>query len=147
MNDNSQSHMRSVTDIHSGAATNPNHSLAGLVRQLANDITSLFTKELALAKVEVSHSIHDAKAGAVSLITGGSILYAGFLFLLLAGVLALGQLVELWMAALVVGGAVTLIGMIMVASGKKKMQASSFKPEHTLAAMEKDKSAMRGTMS
>ena len=142
MNENSQSHVRPVADIHSGAA-HTNHSLTGLIRQLADDITSLFTKELALAKVEVSHSIHDAKAGAVSLITGGSVLYAGFLFLLLAGVLALGQLVELWMAALIVGGAVAVIGMIMVASGKKKMQAASFKPEHTLEAMEKDKRAMR----
>lgn len=145
MNENSQSHVRPVTDIHS-AGTQQNHSLAGLVRQLANDITSLFTKELALAKVEVSHSIHDAKAGAVSLLSGGSILYAGFLFLLLAGVLALGQVVELWMAALIVGGVVTVIGMIMVASGKKKMRASSFKPEHTIEAMEKDKRAMRGAV-
>jgi hypothetical protein len=145
MNENSQSHVRPVTDIQS-AAGHQNHSLAGLVRQLTHDITSLFTKELALAKVEVSHSIQDAKAGAVSLVSGGSVLYAGFLFLLLAGVLALGQVVELWMASLIIGGAVTVVGMIMVASGKKKMKASSFKPEHTLAAMEKDKQAMRGSI-
>lgn len=144
MNENMQSHVRPVTDIHAGAQHN--HSLAGLVKQLADDITSLFTKELALAKVEMSHSIHDAKAGAVSLLSGGSILYAGFLFLLLSGVLALGQVVELWMSALIVGAAVSVIGMIMVASGKKKMRASSFKPEHTLDAMEKDKRAMRGTL-
>lgn len=145
MNENAQTHVRPVTDLHS-AGGHPNNSLAGLVRQLATDITSLFTKELALAKVEVSHSIHDAKAGALSMLTGGSILYAGFLFLLMAGVLGLGQIMELWMAALIVGGVVALIGLIMVASGKKKMQASSFKPEHTLDAVEKDKRAIRGAV-
>src|SRR5688572_4658585 len=93
MNENHQSHVRPVTDLHA-TSNHSNNSLAGLVRQLTSDITSLFTKELALAKVEVSHSIHDAKVGAVSLISGGSVLYAGFLFLLLAGVLALGQVMQ-----------------------------------------------------
>lgn len=141
MNENYQSHVHPVADIHSNVS-HSNNSLAGLVRQLANDVTSLFTKELALAKVEVSHSIQDAKVGMVSLVTGGSVLFAGFLFLLLAGVLALGQRMELWLAALIVGGVVALVGMVMVAAGKKKMEASSFKPTHTLDAMEKDKQAL-----
>lgn len=141
MNENYQSHVRPVADIHSG--NHSDKSLTGLLRQLTHDITSLFTKELALAKVEVSHSIHEAKAGAISAVIGGSVLYAGILFLLLGGVLALGQVVELWLASLIVGGVVALIGAIMVASGKKKLQASSFKPTHTMDAIEKDKQAMR----
>ncbi len=141
MNENYQSHVRPVTDIRSSSHTDK--SLTGLLRQLTSDITSLFTKELALAKVEVSHSIHEAKAGAISTIIGGSVLYAGVLFLLLGGVLALGEVVELWLASLIVGGVVVLIGAIMLASGKKKLQASSFTPTHTMDAIEKDKQAMR----
>lgn len=142
MNENYQPHVRPVTDIH--GQNNPNgSSLTGLVKQLANDITSLFTKELALAKVEVSHSIHEAKTGAVSMISGGSILYAGFLFLLLAAVLGLGQIMQMWTAALIVGGVVSVIGMIMVAAGKKKMRPSSFKPNHTLDSLDKDQRAVR----
>lgn len=144
MNENYQPHIRPVSDINSGSGNSAhNASLTGLVRQLANDVTALFTKELALAKVEVTHSIHEAKSGAVSMISGGSILYAGFLLLLLAAVLGLSQVMEMWAASLVVGGVVTVIGMIMVAAGKKKMEPSSFKPKHTIDSLEKDQNAVR----
>ncbi len=140
MNENYQTHVRPVTDL---PTNNNSQSVTGLIKQLANDITSLFTKELALAKVEVSHSIQDAKTGAISMLTGGSIIFAGALFLLLAAVLFLGDFMPLWAASLAVGGVVAIIGLVMVMSGKKKLQASSFTPQHTLDAMEKDRREVR----
>lgn len=142
MSDNIRSHIRSAQPFT--ADTQPNSaSLTGLVKQLANDITSLFTKELALAKVEISHSVDEAKTGLISLVTGGSVLFAGFLFILAAATLGLAQVVDLWLAALIVGGVVSLIGLVMVSAGKKKMHASSFKPQHALDSLDKDQRAIR----
>ena len=119
-------------------------SVTRLVKDLATDITALFTKEVALAKSEVTHSLHEAKAGAVGVATGGSVLYAGFLFLLLAAVAGLATVVELWLAALIVGGVVAIIGFVMVQTAKKKLQPSSFTPEHTLNSLHKDRTAIKG---
>ena len=119
-------------------------SVMGLVKQAADDASDLVTKEVALAKSEISHSIEEAKAGAISMITGGSVLYAGFVVLLFAGVIGLAEVLELWLSALIVGGAVALIGLIMVMTGKKKVEPGSFKPERTTNQLRKDRDAIKG---
>jgi uncharacterized membrane protein YqjE len=114
-----------------------------LFRRLADEVTTLFTKELALLKVETTSAIRETRTGISSMATGGAVLYAGFLFLLLAAYLGLAQVVEGWLAALIVGAVVAVIGAIMLSSGKKKLEASAFKPEHTQAAMHKDREMIK----
>ncbi|WP_120993348.1 phage holin family protein [Stutzerimonas urumqiensis] len=119
-------------------------SVGGLLRQLTREVPSLFTKELALAKAELSESLRATKAGAASVATGGAVLMAGFIILLMAGVYALSNVMEPWLAALIVGGVVCIVGALMVSAGKKKFQASSFKPDRTINSINKDKEAVRG---
>lgn len=140
-----QSHIRPVPSPTADAQAH-SASLTTLMKQLANDVTSLFTKEIALAKVEMSHSVNEAKTGMVSLVTGGSVLFAGFLFLLAAATIGLANIMQPWLAALIVGGVVTLIGLIMVSAGKKTLQASSFTPRQTLNSLNKDQRAIRGAL-
>lgn len=119
-------------------------SVGGLLRQLTREVPSLFTKELALAKAELSESIRATKAGAASVATGGAVLLAGFIILLMSAVYFLSTLMEPWLAALIVGGVVVVIGLIMVSAGKKKFEASSFKPDRTIHSLHKDKEVVRG---
>lgn len=119
-------------------------SVSSLVRQVATDASDLVTKEVALAKSEISESISQAKKGAISMVSGGSVLYAGLLVLLFAAVLGLAQVVELWLSALIVGGIVAIVGWIMVAGGKKKLEADSFTPERTAESLRRDKQALKG---
>jgi hypothetical protein len=122
-------------------------SAADLLKQLLGDVTLLFRKELALAASEVSQSVDAAKTGAVSMATGGAVLYAGILFLLGALTLWLATMMASWLAALIVGGVVTVIGLIMVMTGKKRVSASNFKPERTMDSLRKDKNAVERQMS
>lgn len=119
-------------------------SVGGLLRQLTREVPSLFTKELALAKAELSESMRATKAGAASVATGGAVLLAGFIILLMSAVYFLSTLMEPWLAALIVGGVVVVIGLIMVSAGKKKFEASSFKPDRTVHSLHKDKEVVRG---
>lgn len=127
-------------------AANPEHdtSVGGLLRQLTREVPSLFTKELALAKAELSESIRATKAGAASVATGGAVLLAGFIVLLMSAVYFLGTMMELWLAALVVGVVVVVVGLIMVSAGKKEFEASSLKPDRTIHSLQKDKEIVRG---
>lgn len=137
----------SSTTAESGLRTENDTSVGGLLRRLTHEVPSLITKELALAKAEISESLRATKAGAGSVATGGAVLLGGFIILLMSAVYGLSNVVEPWLAALIVGAVVVVIGMIMVSAGKKKFEASSFKPERTIHSVNKDKEAVKGHTS
>ena len=114
-------------------------STAGLLSRLMGEVSTLFRKEIALAKAEVSEAASEAKAGAISLVAGGAIIFAAVLVLLAAIVLLLAEAMEPWLAALIVGVVVGVIGFVMIQSGKKKLNPASFKPERAQDALRKDK--------
>ena len=114
-------------------------SAAGLLSRLMGEVSTLFRKEIALAKAEVSEAASEAKAGAISLVAGGAIIFAAVLVLLAAIVLVLAKVMEPWLAALIVAVVLAVIGFVMIQSGKKKLESSSFKPERTQDALRKDK--------
>jgi hypothetical protein len=119
-------------------------STASLLRRLMDGLSTLFRKELALARAEISDAASAAKTGVISIASGGLVLFAGFIILLLALVYALAQFMSFWLSALIVGAVVMVIGFIMVQGGKKKLEPASLKPERTAASLEKDKEALQG---
>ena len=135
---------RNLNTSYETSHPDQDNSVGGLLRQLTREVPSLFTKELALAKAELSESMRATKAGAASVATGGAVLLAGFIILLMSAVYFLSTLMEPWLAALIVGGVVVVIGLIMVSAGKKKFEASSFKPDRTIHSLHKDKEVVRG---
>lgn len=119
------------------------HSVTGLLHQLGREVPLLFTKELALAKSEITSSIHATKAGIASVASGGAVLLAGFIILLQAAVYGLSLVVQPWLAALIVGAVVVVVGLAMVQAGKKRLEPSAFTPDRTLHALQKDQEAIR----
>jgi hypothetical protein len=113
-------------------------SVPTLLRSLAGDATTLTRKEVALARTEVREAISDLKVGIVSSAAGGGVMFAGLLFLMLSVTMALATMMEPWLAALLVGGSVTLFGIILVLTGKKKLEAENYRPERTAKAMHRD---------
>ena len=97
-------------ELDPGSAPGEAATFPALLRQLVDDLATLFRKELALASSEVRQSIDDARKGAGALATGGLVLYAGFLFLLLAITAGLAESMSPWVAALLVGAVVTVVG-------------------------------------
>lgn len=69
---------------------------------------------------------------------GGGVLYAGILFLLGGVTILLTEWVSLMLATFIVGGVVTIIGAIMLAAGKKKMNADALAPDRTVDSVRKD---------
>jgi hypothetical protein len=113
-----------------------------LLRRLADEVTTLFTKELALLKVEMTSALTDTRTGIAALAAGGAVLFAGLLYLLAAAMMALMLVLPGWASALIVGGVVTLIGLVMLMSGKSKLEPGAFNPERTRASLHKDRSML-----
>ena len=122
-------------------------SLLGLLRQLTREVQVLFTKELALAKVELNASLQATKAGIAAVAGGAVVLLAGFLMLLLSAVFGLSTVMPPWLAALIVGVVVILLGLVMLKIGQRQFTPSQLTPERTLDSLQKDKEAVQRQMS
>ena len=119
-------------------------STPGLLRRLMDDVGILVTQELALLKAEMGRSIGEMKAATVSIAMGGAVLFLGLIFLALAAVYALSNVVDPWLAALIVGGAITLIGAIMLATGRSKLKPTALAPRRTAESLRKDTEMVKG---
>ncbi|MCW8277328.1 phage holin family protein [Pseudomonas sp. PCH199] len=122
-------------------------SVVGLLRQLSREVPALFTKELALAKAELQTSLTTLKAGIAAVAGGAIVLLAGFIILLMSAVYGLSTVMAPWLAALIVGVVVVIIGFAMLQSGKKQFEPSHLKPDRTLDALNKDQAALRSKIS
>lgn len=137
---------KSVTDANT-AAPGSRDSIPDLIRQLANDISTLTSKEMALAKAEFREAANDAKKGVGSIASGAGVAFGGFLILLLSATYGLSEIMPPWGAALVVGAIALVVGMMMVGGGKKKLEADSFVPERTIDSVQKDRAAVKRAAS
>ncbi|MBF7141135.1 MULTISPECIES: phage holin family protein [Pseudomonas] len=135
--------VRLETTVH---APEGDVSVIGLLRQLTHEVPALFSKELALAKAEMEHNITTLKAGVAAVAGGAIVLLAGFIVLLMAAVYGLSTVLQPWAAALIVGGIVVVIGLVMVQAGKKQFEASNLRPDRTLDALDKDQQTLRSKM-
>lgn len=126
-----------------GAVDGRDASVGSLLRELAHEVPSLMSKEVALAKSEARESLEATKRGIAAVATGGAVVLGGFIILLLAAVYALSNVVDPWLAALIVGGITLVVGLVMVEAGKKKFEAESLKPDRTMDALHRDKTVIK----
>jgi hypothetical protein len=114
-------------------------SVASLISRLVGELSTLFRKEIALAKAEISESASHAKGGAIAIAAGGAVFFAGLIVLLAAAVFALAHVMADWLAALIVGVVAAVIGFVLIKSGKKQLEPSALKLKRTQEALRKDK--------
>ncbi len=110
-------------------------SLGDLFSDLSREIQSLVNHEIKLAKIEMSHKGAVAGKNSALLVVGVAILYAGFLGLLATAALALGVLIPLWVAALIVTAVVWIVGAAMAVKGVNTLKRMKFAPELTIESL------------
>ena len=113
-------------------------SAASLLSRLVSDCSALVRNEVALAKAELSESSARAKAGLVALIGAVATLLAGSLAVFAAIILVLAKVMEPWLAALIIGVTVTVIGVLLLQSARKKLLPPHIEIDRTRAAVRND---------
>jgi hypothetical protein len=122
-------------------------TLLDLVHRLTAQLSTLFHQEVKLAASEISGTLTGLFLNLASVATGGAVLYAGFLLLLLAAVAGLANVVPLWLASLAVGSMVTAVGATLVLLGKQKLKSSELAPTHSAASLRQDKDVLTRKVS
>jgi xanthine/uracil permease len=113
-------------------------SIGALFSDLARETSLLLRQEVALAKAEIAEKASQAGMGVGMLAAGGFVAFAGLLYLLAAAMLALGKVVDLWLAALIVGVVVMAIGGILAYVGMNKFKSDNLVPRRTIRTLKDD---------
>lgn len=119
-------------------------SVGSLISDLFQKSALLVRKEIQLGKAEMNEKVSQIGTGVGSLAVGGAIAFAGFLVLLAAASLWLAAVWEAaqthpWLAPLIIGGVVALIGLMMLAKGRKNLKPQNLAPRRTMESVRRDK--------
>jgi hypothetical protein len=118
-------------------------SIATLLSDLASETMLLLRQELALLKAELHEKFSRVGKGATALGAGAVIAFSGWLFLLLAAVYALAEVVPAWAAALIVAVVVLAIGGALLWFGKNRFDAQALTPHRTLQSLREDEAWLK----
>lgn len=119
-------------------------SVGDLFAELTREISTLVRQEMTLAKTEMSQKAATAGKNIGFLAVGGTVAYVGFLALVAALILLLGQAMPLWVSALLVGFVIAGIGGYLVWKGLNALKNQDFVPHETLDSIESLKEMKQG---
>lgn len=114
-------------------------STPSLIGDLIGHVTELFRKELMLARAELNEKTSQVtSAGGI---LAGALVFGIVGLIFLAGTLTLALIAAglspVW-AALIVGGVLTLLAVIMAMSGKSKLKPANLAPNRTVHSVQQD---------
>lgn len=125
-------------------------SLGSLFSELTRETVDLIRKEIALARAEMSEKISSAQTGVTSIAIGAAVLLAGIFLILQAIVngvaMVLPPEVAPWLAPLLVGLVVAVIGYMMLKGGSSKLHADKLLPHRTMDSLSRNKTVAREAM-
>jgi hypothetical protein len=106
---------------------------------LIGQVTTLIRKEGQLARAEISEKATRALTGMAMILLGAMLLIPAVVFLLQAAVMGLiDSGVDSTAAALIVGGAIFLIGMVLGLIGWSRVNAGAMVPDKTIGQLKRD---------
>lgn len=109
-----------------------------LVSEVANDLSTLMRQEIALAKAEMKKEATQAGKAGAALGGAGLAGWLAVIFVSLAVMFALGAVMPLGWAALIVAVVWGIVGAVLFTSGKKKLSTVNPVPERTVETVKED---------
>jgi nitrate/nitrite transporter NarK len=109
-----------------------------LVGQVAQDLSTLLRQEIALAKVETKQEIQRAGKAGGALGGAGIAGWLAIVFVSLAVMFALGAVMPLGWAALIVAAVWGVVAAVLFATGKRQLAEVNVVPERTVETVKED---------
>jgi len=127
--------------------TQPDKSIGTLVRNLTQDISTLFRSEIALAKLEIRQAV--TGLGGVGALFAVALFCAlfGAVFLLVTTVLALALVMPAWAASLLLAVVLLLVAAVIAMVGMKKMKKLKLVPTGAIEHVKQDIDTIKSELS
>jgi uncharacterized membrane protein YqjE len=113
-------------------------SVPDVLEDIANNLAQLVQAEFRLAKTELKEGAQKTAGPGATLGAGLALALYGLGFLLLAAVYAMSLVMAGWLAALIVGGVLTVAAGILVGTGTAKLKRANLMPDKTIRTLEED---------
>jgi len=113
-------------------------SIGELFAELARETSTLVRQEVQLAKTEMTQKASQVGKDAGMIGAGGAIAYAGLLAIIAGIIFGLGELIPLWVAALLVGVVVGGIGYFIIQRGVGALKRADLTPRETINSLKED---------
>ncbi|WP_135467826.1 phage holin family protein [Crenalkalicoccus roseus] len=115
-------------------------SVPELLSSLVGQVSTLFRKEIQLARAELGEKFGQAASAVMPIAAGGALLLASLVILLFALAAGLTWLfgIATGLSLLIVGVAFALIGYLLVRSGVSQLKVSNLVPERTAEQLSRD---------
>ena len=114
-------------------------SLKDLFGDLTHSVTTLFRKEIELARAETSEKVSQVAFASSSIAAGAILALAALIVLLQALVIALTELgLAPALASLIVGGVVAIIAFALLYKGMNDLKARNLAPTRTVESLQRD---------
>jgi hypothetical protein len=121
-------------------------SLGDLLKELTGEIRDLFRKEVELARVETTEKASRFGSNAAAVAIGGGVVLVAGLVLVEAVVRGLTALFDqfmplelaVWIAPLLVGGILALVGYSQMKKALTRLKAESYAPEKTKETLQEN---------
>jgi uncharacterized membrane protein YqjE len=127
-----------MTTLHEGRAGAESRSIGELLRDLANDSTRLVRDELTLAKTEAQEKVSQVGSAVAMMAIGAVLAIPALVLILQAVVTVLSNFMWDWVAMLLVGVVIALVGYLLVRKGQNDLSAGRLAPERTAANLRRD---------
>jgi hypothetical protein len=116
--------------------------LAGLFSDLWRYTSDLMREEGMLARVEMTRKVSQVGSGIGWAAAGAAITLAGLILLLAAAAIFIAQFlppdVAGWLAPLLVGGFVLVVGLLVLAKARSNLKAENLAPRRTARSLRQD---------
>ena len=122
-------------------------SIGAMLGGLIKDLQDLVRGEVALAKAEIKEDVSSAGKGVAAIAVAAIFGLTGFIFLMLGLTYLLNIWMRMWIAASIVGVLLIVVAAVLGMSGKKKLSATSLKPDQTIDSLKEDKQWAKAQIS
>ena len=113
-------------------------TLGELFSELAQETSTLVRQEVYLAKTEMSQKASRVGKDVGFLAAGGVVAYAGLLAILAGLIVLLGQVIPMWLSALLVGLVVAAVGYFLIKKGLDALKREDVAPWQTMETLKED---------
>ena len=113
-------------------------TLGELFSELAQETSTLVRQEVNLAKTEMSQKASRVGKDVGFLAAGGVVAYAGLLAILAGMIVLLGQVIPMWLSALLVGLVVAAVGYFLIKKGLDAHKREDVAPRQTMETLKED---------
>jgi hypothetical protein len=110
-------------------------TIGALLSDFTDEIKTLFRDEFEMMRLEMSVKISKAGKHVGFIAAGGLFMLAGFMILLGAVIWLLALFMQIWIAFLIVGAAVTAIGVYLIKKHLAALKMADFTPGRTMESL------------